>query len=74
MFLSALADRLGPLIENPPMGPSRAEIWPGQRLHPRRDFVILYVADETEIDIVAVFHTRRNSVSLQIGDRTRDGD
>jgi toxin ParE1/3/4 len=59
-FVLKILDRCELLTEQPYMGPARDLIREGLRIHPVDDYVVLYRIIDDIVDIVHVFHGKRD--------------
>lgn len=63
-YLSGMDAALKLLAEFPEMARLRQEFTPPVRIHPYRKHLIIYIADESFIDVVRIVHARTNWSAL----------
>ena len=63
-YLSGMDAALKLLAEFPEMARLRQEFTPPVRIHPYRKHLIIYIADESFIDVVRVVHAQANWSAL----------
>ncbi|WP_240336832.1 type II toxin-antitoxin system RelE/ParE family toxin [Tropicibacter sp. Alg240-R139] len=63
-YLNGLDAAFGLLTEFPDMARLRLEFTPPVRIHPFREHVIIYMSDDSAIDVVRVVHGRANWMEL----------
>nr|WP_217356627.1 type II toxin-antitoxin system RelE/ParE family toxin [Ruegeria sp. HKCCA0370] len=63
-FVNQIAQHFEPLLHHPEIGPSRADLAAGLRVHFHRNYAIYYTFTNTELIIVHVVHGARDVAAL----------
>lgn len=63
-YLEGLKAAVDLLAEYPEMARRRAEFTPAVRLHPVREHIVVYRAEDNALEIIRILHSRSNWAAL----------